>query len=123
MRSVRRKHTSPEMAVRSYLHRRGLRFALHPRGLPGSPDIVLPRRRTALFVHGCFWHGHDCAHGAVKARHNAAFWRDKIAGNRLRDERKAELLRAAGWFVETVWECQVNDPRALARLARKLLRR
>lgn len=123
MRRVRRKDTAAELTVRRYLHRRGLRYALHRRDLPGSPDIVLPRRCSVVFVHGCFWHGHDCAHGKVEAKHNAEFWCAKIDENRSRDERKARQLRAAGWWVETVWECEVASAGRMAALARKLLRR
>ncbi len=123
MRKMHQTYPLPELAVRRYLHARGLRFALHSGHLPGTPDIVLPRRRSVVFVHGCFWHGHDCSHGAMKAKHNSDFWQRKIAANRQRDERKAALLRAAGWFVETLWECEVADEACLERLARRLLRR
>lgn len=123
MRQVRREHTAPERAVRSFLHAQGLRFRLHPAQLPGRPDLVLPARHTAVFVHGCFWHGHDCRHGAVAARRNADFWNAKIAANRARDARKAAALEALGWRVEVVWECQVGDARLLGRLARRLLAR
>lgn len=123
MRRVRRHDTSPELAVRRFLHGRGLRYVLHPDALPGRPDIVLPRRGTVVFVHGCFWHGHNCAHGAVRPKSNAEFWRKKLAGNRARDVAKEEALRALGWKVEIVWECEADDARCLERLARKLLKR
>lgn len=105
------------------LHAHGLRYTLHPRNLPGRPDIVLPKRRTVVFVHGCFWHGHDCDHGRVAAKSNAAFWAAKIAANRERDHRQRTALRAAGWLVETVWECQVEQRGIIARLAARLLQR
>ncbi len=123
MKSVRREHTAPEVAVRRHLHAQGLRYALHRRDLPGRPDIVLPARGSVVFVHGCFWHGHGCAHGVIEAKTNAAFWATKIAANRARDRRKAAALRGAGWHVDTIWECQVRDARRLDALARKLLAR
>lgn len=123
MRSVKTRNTAPELAVRRHLHAAGLRFVLHPGDLPGRPDIVLPRRSTVIFVHGCFWHGHDCAHGRVKAKTNTAFWSEKIAANRKRDARKTAALRALGWHVETIWECEGNCPDKLAALSRRLLGR
>lgn len=123
MRSVRRQDTAPELALRRFLHAKGLRYRLHVRGEPGTPDLLLPRRKTAIFVHGCFWHGHDCAHGAIASKTNAAFWSAKIAANRERDARKRRELEARGWQVEIVWECQVQDRARLERLARRLARR
>jgi len=123
MQRVARKDTVAELAVRRYLHAQGLRFRLHVHGLPGTPDLVLPGRRTVVFVHGCFWHGHTCRHGAVRARTNASYWDAKIRDNRERDQRKAAALRKAGWLVETIWECESRDARRLGRLAAKLLRR
>jgi DNA mismatch endonuclease (patch repair protein) len=123
MKRVGRKDTGPERSVRSHLHAAGLRYRLHAAHLPGTPDIVLPRRRTAVFVHGCFWHGHDCAHGRVTARRNAHYWTAKIAANRERDERKRVALAALGWYVEVVWECECRDDALLVRLTRRLLKR
>jgi DNA mismatch endonuclease, patch repair protein len=123
MRAVGREDTAPEMAVRRWLHACGLRYSLHRRDLPGSPDIVLTKRRSVVFVHGCFWHGHRCAHGAVASKTRPRFWAAKIAGNRERDRRKAARLRRLGWHVETIWECQTRDPRRLERLSAKLLGR
>ena len=123
MRRVRREHTVPEVTVRRFLHAQGLRFRLHGRGLPGRPDIVLARRRTVVFVHGCFWHGHSCRHGAVEAKTNAAYWTRKLDDNRARDRRQQRALRAAGWRVEVVWECQVKRGSVLRRLALRLLAR
>lgn len=96
MQKVGRKDTAPELAVRKFLHSAGLRFRLHVRELPGRPDIVLPRHRTVVFVHGCFWHGHRCRHGSTHAKTNTEFWERKIADNRARDKRKAKSLRALG---------------------------
>ena len=123
MKRVKRQDTAPELRVRRRLHAHGLRFRLNVTTLPGRPDLVLPRRRTAVFVHGCFWHGHDCPHGRVQAKSNAAFWAEKIATNRLRDQRKAGELRGMGWIVETVWECETKDDRRLDALASRLLER
>ena len=121
MQRVGRKDTAPEMCVRRYLHAAGLRFRLHLRTLPGSPDLVLARRATVIFVNGCFWHGHHCKHGRIAARSNADYWRAKIAGNRERDRRNARALRTMGWHVETVWECECecdSQPRLEALVQR-----
>ncbi len=123
MKQVRRENTAPELAVRRFLHAKGLRYSLHPERLPGRPDLVLPRRRSVIFVHGCFWHGHDCPHGSIRSKSNVVFWSNKIEDNRRRDARKTAELRAAGWIVEVVWECQARDPKVLRQLARRLLRR
>jgi DNA mismatch endonuclease (patch repair protein) len=123
MRGVRQSSTAPELKVRSYLHAHGLRFSLNRKSLPGSPDLVLRRRSTVVFVHGCFWHAHECAHGSVKARTNIAFWEAKLSANKARDVRNVRALRNLGWMVEIVWECQLRDARRLAALARCLLRR
>jgi DNA mismatch endonuclease (patch repair protein) len=123
MKQVRRENTAPELAVRRFLHAAGLRYCLHLADMPGRPDLVLPRRRTVVFVHGCFWHGHDCAHGSVRSKTNTEFWKRKLDDNRARDARKRAELRAAGWRVEVIWECQAMDAGVLARLARKLQRR
>ncbi len=123
MKKVRRENTAPELTVRRFLHRMGLRYSLHSKSLPGRPDLVLPRRGSVVFVHGCFWHGHDCPHGAAKARTNADFWTKKLTDNRARDLRQQAELRALGWRVEIVWECQARDDAFLRRLARRLLRR
>lgn len=123
MKRVRRQDTAPEMLVRRALHAAGLRYRLHVRGLPGSPDLVLSRRSTVVFVHGCFWHGHDCRHGSVQAKSNTAFWQAKIEANRERDARQRLALEALGWQVETVWECQCKDTDGLRRLAASLLER
>lgn len=122
MRLVGREDTGPELAVRRYLHGHGFRYRLHVRSLPGTPDIVLPRYRAAVMVHGCFWHGHDCRHGRVAAKTNRSFWSEKIDANRRRDAAKELGLRALGWTVFTIWECQVEDHRLLTRLRLDLSR-
>ena len=120
MRRVRRENTAPELAVRQWLHREGLRFRVNVRGLPGTPDIVLRKHAAVVFVHGCFWHGHRCRHGRVAAKTNAAFWADKIEANRQRDRRKTRALEALGWRVERIWECQCGNARALSALSQRL---
>ena len=120
MKKVGRTRTAPELAVRRHLHALGLRFGHGTSALPGRPDIVLPRRRTVVFVHGCFWHGHDCVHGAVRPRTNSGYWSAKIAENVERDRRKTRELSGLGWNVEVIWECESVDPVALRRLSSRL---
>ncbi|CAM5794998.1 very short patch repair endonuclease [Rhizobacter fulvus] len=107
MSRVRQKHTEPEMAVRRSLHAEGLRYVLHPADLPGKPDLLFPKYGAAVFVHGCFWHGHDCRAGRTPST-NSAFWQLKIDRNRERDARKTGELEARGWRVFTVWECETK---------------
>lgn len=121
MRAVKGRDTNPEMQVRRAAHALGFRFRLHRKDLPGSPDLVFPRLKTAVFVHGCFWHGHDCARGARAPKTNADYWRAKIARNVARDARVRGELEALGWAVETIWECELKDGEALKqRLAKAL---
>lgn len=118
MRRVKGRDTTPELVVRRALTRLGARYRLHRKDLPGAPDVVLPGRRLALFVHGCFWHGHDCARGARVPKQNRDYWVGKVARNRARDARVHDALEALGWRVETLWECELKDASALAaRLA------
>ena len=117
MRRVKGRDTAPEMIVRRALTRLGLRYRLHRKDLPGSPDVAMPGRRLALFVHGCFWHGHDCARGARVPKQNRDYWIAKIARNRARDAANREALAAMGWRAETLWECELKDAAGLdARL-------
>jgi DNA mismatch endonuclease (patch repair protein) len=109
MAKVRRTNTRPERVVRSLLHRLGYRFRLHRKDLPGTPDIVLPKYRIAIFVHGCFWHRHYRCKKTTKPAHNAAFWEAKFDANRTRDRRKAAALRRAGWKVIVLWECETES--------------
>jgi DNA mismatch endonuclease (patch repair protein) len=113
MRQVKGRDTTPEMTVRRALTRLGLRYRLHRKDLPGAPDIVLPGRRLALFVHGCFWHGHDCARGARVPKQNRDYWTAKIARTRARDERTRAALEALGWTPLVLWECELKDADAL----------
>lgn len=117
MSRVRGKDTKPEMLVRRGLHARGLRFRLQRRDLPGRPDIVLPSKQVALFVHGCFWHGHDCPLFRMPATRQD-FWRGKITANRLRDAAAVEALSDLGWRVAIVWECAL---RGVGRLSHENL--
>lgn len=122
MAAIRGKNTKPELVVRRTLHAAGLRFRLHRRELPGNPDIVFGPIKTVVFVHGCFWHYHQCTPRRwPKTRRE--FWRAKILGNAKRDRRAIHFLRAAGWRVEVVWECELRDARRLNRLVRILKRR
>ena len=108
MSHIRGKDTKIELEVRHGLHALGFRYRLGGAGLPGRPDIVLPKYRTAVFVHGCFWHGHSC-HLFRLPKTRPDFWSAKIDANRERDRRQADLLLKAGWDVETVWECELRD--------------
>ncbi|MFV8639216.1 very short patch repair endonuclease [Ralstonia pseudosolanacearum] len=116
MSRIRSKDTKPEVEVRSTLHRMGYRYVLHKRGLPGTPDLVFPARRKVLFVHGCYWHGHTCKYGKAQSKSNVEFWQKKIDANRRRDHRNTRKLRAAGWSVATVWECQIKQRKWLDRI-------
>ena len=117
MRQVKGKGTSPELKVRKLLWALRARYRLHRKDLPGAPDIVLQGRKLAVFVHGCFWHGHDCARGARVPKQNRDYWTAKIARNRARDERVQGELEALGWRPTVVWECELRDPHTLqARL-------
>jgi DNA mismatch endonuclease (patch repair protein) len=118
MRAVKSRDTSPEMKVRALLRAIAPGYRLHRAELPGKPDIAYVGRKRAIFVHGCFWHGHDCARGARDPKANAAYWRAKIDRNRARDGRNLESLQALGWRAMVVWECELKDEAALrARLA------
>lgn len=108
MSRIRCKDTGIEVTVRKGLHRLGFRYRLGGAGLPGRPDIVLPKHRTVVFVHGCFWHGHDCSLFRLP-KTRTAFWQAKIDANRERDWRKAEQIRREGWNVHTIWECQIRN--------------
>jgi DNA mismatch endonuclease (patch repair protein) len=117
MAGIRGRNTRPELAVRSYLHRAGLRFRVHVGSLPGHPDIVLPRFRTVVFVHGCFWHRHPGCRFAYRPKSNTEFWESKLEGNAARDQIVVQSLRDLGWMVHVVWECQVEDAQVLDGLA------
>lgn len=121
MRAVRSRNTTPEMIVRRLLHRMGYRYRLHDAALPGTPDIVFSSRRSVIFVHGCFWHGHHCSRGDRLPRTNVAYWQKKIARNVDRYATQVNILQNDGWRVLTVWECELKDRDVLAdRLTRFL---
>jgi DNA mismatch endonuclease, patch repair protein len=109
MAAVKGRNTGPEKYVRSALFRKGFRYRLHRRDLPGNPDIILPRYRTVIFVHGCFWHGHDCSRGRQRPATRRAFWDAKLDGNISRDRANQATLEAAGWTVFVLWACQLAD--------------
>ncbi|MEW7985372.1 MAG: very short patch repair endonuclease [Candidatus Thiodiazotropha sp.] len=123
MALVSQKNTKPELVVRSYLHKKGLRYRLHVKELPGKPDIVFRRLKTVLFINGCFWHGHrvgKCKLARIP-KSNVDFWKTKIEGNRERDERNWRKLEEQGWRVIVVWECQLSEKGVLDKLAKDLL--
>jgi DNA mismatch endonuclease (patch repair protein) len=121
MRQVKSRDTTPERVVRRLLWRLGARYRLDRRDLPGRPDIVLAGRRLAVFVHGCFWHGHDCARGARVPQANRDYWLSKIGRNRARDAETRDKLEALGWRVEVIWECELKDAALLEERLRKML--
>jgi DNA mismatch endonuclease, patch repair protein len=106
--------SASELAVRRELHRRGLRYSLHRKDLPGKPDVVFRRARTVLFIHGCFWHLHSCKRGRLPES-NRLFWRKKLEANRERDARQIRLLREAGWKVIVIWTCRLSTDRNITR--------
>ncbi len=122
MSRIRGKDTQPELLVRRYLHSAGLRYRLHVSELPGKPDLVFASRLTCVFVHGCFWHAcPKCADGRRKPKSNRAYWLPKIRRNQIRDRQNIRLLRAAGWKVFVIWECEISGVRNLQRLRTHIL--
>lgn len=107
MAAIKRSHTKPELMVRRALHAAGLRYRLHVKDLPGNPDLVFPSRRAVVFVHGCFWHQHDC-HLFKWPATRQDFWREKIGKNVINDEKAVRTLQQAGWRVATIWECALK---------------
>lgn len=120
MRSVGTRNTGPELLVRSLLHRMGYRFRLHSKRLPGKPDIVLSSRRKVVFIHGCFWHGHDCSKGKLP-KSRLDYWEPKISRNRSRDEAVIQQLKALEWRVLVIWQCETKDVAALRSRLRRFL--
>jgi len=120
MSGIRGKNTKPEIAVRRHLHARGFRFRLHRRDLPGKPDIVLPKYRTAVFVHGCYWHRHEGCKYATTPSSNPEFWQRKFRENVERDQRNRAQLADAGWNVLVIWECQIDEEH-LEQLGRNII--
>jgi DNA mismatch endonuclease (patch repair protein) len=118
MSGIRGKNTKPEMIVRSFLHRAGLRFRLHAK-LPGKPDLAFPKFRTVVFVHGCFWHRHKRCRFATTPASNSAFWQEKFEANMRRDMLVKKELRKLGWRVKVIWGCQLS-PKKLELLAEQI---
>ena len=110
MSHIRSKDTKPEQLLRQALWHKGFRYKLHFKYLPGKPDIVLPKYKTAIFVNGCFWHGHKGCKDFVIPKSNTAFWLEKIGKNKNRDEHNITALISAGWKVITIWECELKKP-------------
>jgi len=121
MARIRKTDTKPEMLVRRLVHRMGYRFRLYARRLPGNPDIILPRHRKVILVHGCFWHRHDCPDGRKLPRSKPEYWAPKLERNRLRDEVNVERLRELGWEVLVVWECEVRREDVVGEKLRRFL--
>lgn len=119
MAKIRGKDTLPEIAVRSLLHRAGYRFRIHVANLPGRPDIVLPKHRTIVFIHGCFWHRHKGCKAATSPKSHRKFWAEKFRRNVANDRKHERQLRRMGWKVVTLWECQIRRPgRVLQRVGK-----
>lgn len=112
MAGIQSKNTKPETLIRKALHARGFRYSLHPKRLPGKPDIVMPKWRVIIFVHGCFWHRHGCSLSKMPTT-NVDFWESKLAGNQRRDSLVKQQLAEAGWRVATVWECATRGKTAV----------
>ncbi|MGN6423010.1 MAG: very short patch repair endonuclease [Asticcacaulis sp.] len=121
MRAVKSKDTTPELRVRRLLHGMGYRYRLHRRDLPGHPDLVFAGPRKVIFIHGCFWHGHDCRRGARVPKTNAHYWTAKIGRNRDRDARALNALAEQGWRVLVLWECELKDEAILRASLRAFL--
>lgn len=117
MQNVKAKNTAPEIKLRSLLHKNGFRFRVNRKDLPGKPDVVLPKYRAVIFVHGCFWHGHDCPRGQ-RPQTNADFWKQKIDRNVIRDKSDVSLLESLGWRVLIVWECEIKKKNEAVLLSR-----
>ena len=121
MRAVKGKDTKPEMMVRRMVHAMGYRFRLHRKNLPGKPDLVFPARKKVIFVHGCFWHGHDCTRGARVPKSNRDYWVPKLQRNKERDKANQAALEDTGWNVLAIWECEVKAADGLADRVRQFL--
>lgn len=121
MSKIRSKNTKPELKLRQLLHAEGYRYRLHDKNLPGSPDLVFASRHKAIFVHGCFWHGHGCPVGSRLPKSNTEFWSEKRNRNQTRDSAQMEQLYALGWEVLVLWECETNNPETLMAKAKSFL--
>ncbi|MEP9380316.1 very short patch repair endonuclease [Aquabacter sp. CN5-332] len=121
MSRIRGRNTKPELLVRKAAHGLGYRFRLHHKSLPGSPDLVFPKRKIALFVHGCFWHRHDNCKYCYQPKSNVEFWVRKFQTNVTRDERVRKELEALGWRTAVIWQCQTGEPDSLAGTLKGIL--
>ena len=121
MRAVKSRDTAPELVVRRLAHGLGHRFRLHRKDLPGNPDLAFIAARKVIFVHGCFWHGHDCKRGARVPKTNTEYWTKKTARNRLRDMKVARLLKESGWKSLVIWECETRGPDRIQRKIQRFL--
>lgn len=122
MRQIQGKNTAPEMAVRKLCREIGFSgYRIHRKDLPGKPDLAWIARKLAIFVHGCFWHGHDCLEGARKPKSNQDYWIPKIERNQQRDTKNIAALYLAGWNVLVIWECEINDKRLLSKRLQQFL--
>lgn len=122
MARVHAKDTAPELRIRKLLHSLGYRYVLHAKNLPGRPDVVFPKRRMAIFIHGCFWHQHAGCKAAARPTSNTEYWEQKLTRNTSRDKATYKALEAAGWRVLLIWECEINDKNKREDLTRKLIR-
>jgi DNA mismatch endonuclease (patch repair protein) len=121
MARIKGKDTKPELMVRRMAHGMGFRYRLHSRMLPGTPDLVFARRRKVIFVHGCFWHGHNCRAGRNTPKSSVSYWGAKLGKNRHRDRVNSLRLKREGWDVLTIWECQISEFGRLAQLLKSFL--
>lgn len=121
MSRVTAKNTKPELTLRKYLFSKGYRYRLHRKDLPGKPDIVLPKYKTVIFVHGCFWHGHSCKKGKNLPKQNRSFWQKKIKNNTIRDKNNIYNLERIGWKVLIIWECEIKNEKKLDRIISETL--
>jgi len=122
MSRIRGKDTGPEMVLRRMLHAVGYRYRLHVRALPGCPDMVFPARKKVVFVHGCFWHRHNCKYGKVMPGTRKEFWQNKFRETILRDRKNYKALKKSGWQVLVIWECQLKNPIKLKMILTKFLK-
>lgn len=122
MRAIKSRNTAPELLVRRLAHGMGYRFRVHRKDLPGTPDLVFPARRKAIFVHGCFWHCHDCGGGPRMPAHNRAYWKKKLTLNKKRDQAACAALTTLGWKVRVFWECELQNLKRTERNLRTFLR-
>lgn len=124
MSQIRSKNSKPEMVVRKFLHGQGLRFRLHVKDLPGKPDLVLKKYNTVIFIHGCFWHGHEGCRYFVLPKTNAKFWETKILTNKERDKASVKALKKDKWRIIEIWECEIksyNREKTLKKLLKKII--